>query len=418
MPGLYLRLLSEVSYSDEGANVGAEWLILEDDGTVRAEGVADKRGLGELIDPSVPWLSDPDNVTLFLPTRMGLSIACEVPGRSAAQVRRALPYVVEEFLAGDVDDMFIAHGPVRRGEPTQCRVLERQSLDDCLAVLADLGIHPGRAFFDAELLHAQRDGVTLLFEDDGVLINDGRKLAAVDADMAVLAINSLIAEWPEGRGFTLEELGGHLDEMDRAQLDREPDARQSHDLVSTLRFLAERARSATHGAEVINLLQGELTPRAKINPSAQRWRSVVVLAGIAVALAFVSMIVEGLWSSYRADVVRAETEALYRDIFGGSGDVGDVRRRVRAQLGERVEGDAQFLVMLTHVADALAGARVRSLNFQEARNEMSADVLLASFDALERVKVKLASSGVEADITTAEDTDDGVRARIRVRGAS
>ncbi len=96
MPTLFLRVLSPVERLEEGFAIGCEWLIVEDDGDERAQGVTDYRGLADLADPNVDWLRTPTNIVVLVPSEHVLGVSCTVPGRSIGQIRRALPYVVEE----------------------------------------------------------------------------------------------------------------------------------------------------------------------------------------------------------------------------------------------------------------------------------------------------------------------------------
>ena len=151
MPRPYLRVLSEaipapMSEADGLAEaapgvavetafeIAVEWLIKEDDGSVRATGVTDYRGLADITDPNVEWLRDPQNTVVFLPSHFVLMVECEVPGRSAAQIRRALPFAAEEYVAADIEQMHIAHGQIRprRTRELQHRVARRHAQLDHL----------------------------------------------------------------------------------------------------------------------------------------------------------------------------------------------------------------------------------------------------------------------------------------------
>ena len=74
MPTLFLRLLTPAHRDDEGHHLSAAWRIVEDDGSTRAEGETDYRGLSDLNDPSADWLADPENIVAFLPTRCVLAL--------------------------------------------------------------------------------------------------------------------------------------------------------------------------------------------------------------------------------------------------------------------------------------------------------------------------------------------------------
>jgi type II secretory pathway component PulL len=100
--------------------------------------------------------------------------------------------------------------------------------------------------------------------------------------------------------------------------------------------------------------------------------------------------------------------------------INNAQRQMRQRLGgSALEGGGlsfpDFLGYLAQGADR--NASILSLNYTEARGELAADLLLRSYDELERMKQRLAQLGVEVEITSAEQQDTAVRARIRLRGA-
>jgi general secretion pathway protein L len=92
-------------------------------------------------------------------------------------------------------------------------------------------------------------------------------------------------------------------------------------------------------------------------------------------------------------------------------------------MSERIgatEGENRFLDMLAQLADGLQEAQqanLRNISYSDARTELSVDLSVADFPALERLRDRLADSGLGVDITSAEQQDDRIRARLRIRGA-
>ena len=107
-----------------------EWLLLDRSGALVSQGSGDLSMLERLVD--LKTLQDPADVVLLVPTEHSLSMRCTVPGRTVGQMRRALPYVVEEYLAGDIDTMHIAAGAVKRNSPVDVVLIERAVLQSWL----------------------------------------------------------------------------------------------------------------------------------------------------------------------------------------------------------------------------------------------------------------------------------------------
>ena len=219
MPALYIRLLGAVTRDDDGAHLDVQWVRTDDDGALLDAGATDARGLGDLIDPDAAWTRIPQNIVVIAPGELLLSVMCQVPGRSTGQIRRALPFVVEEHLASDIEHMHLAHGPIRRGEPVTCVAVEEHVLAAWLDVLHQAGVFPGYLVSDAQLLPLEEGAITLLFDDDAALVRYGEQSASVDTDIVPMALASLLADFPEGETVAIRQIGGQIDAAELAQLE-------------------------------------------------------------------------------------------------------------------------------------------------------------------------------------------------------
>jgi len=408
MPTLFIRLQSPVYRDEDGADLSCDWLILENDGKVRASGVTDYRGLSELIDPGADWLQNPANLVVILPAEYVLSLTAEVPGRSVGQIRRALPFVVEEYLAADVERMHLAHGPIRRGAPVRVNLIDRQYLDDWMGCLAELSLKPGYMVSDAELLPLLRDGAVVLLEAETALIRTESQAASVDVDNLSVALGALDVD-------VIEVVNGELDGLVAGQLDREIEIVPGDETDAPLVYLARRWRSLP---DAVNLLQGAYTQARPPSENVYRWRSVASLAGVWLLLGLIGMTVQAVWASMQADALEAKSEALFRDIFPGDTRITNVQRQMRQKLGQAGGGEgAGFTAYLGNLAQGIdKTVTISSLTYADSRDELAADLQLASYDALEQLKQKLNRLGVTVEITSAEQQDSGIRARVRLQG--
>ena len=385
-----------------------DWLILENDGSVRASGVTDYRGLSELIDPAADWLQNPNNLMVVVPAENVLALDTEVPGRSVGQIRRALPFVVEEFVAADIEGMHLAHGPIRRASPVRVNLIDRQYLDDWIECFESLSLKPGYLVSDAELLPVTANTATVLLETDTALIRTTDQAASVDSDNLGFALGSLEVD-------AVEVINGALDGMASGQLDAGIDVISGEETDPPLVYLARRWRA---DPGVVNLLQGDYTPARPPTENAYRWRAVAALAAIWLVIGLTSMVAQGIWARVQANNLQAKSEALYRDIYPGETRINNVQRQMRQKLGQGAAGQgAAFMTYLGQLAQGIdRSVSVWSLTYSGTRDELAADLQLSNYDALETLKQRLGKLGVAVDITSAEQQDSGVRARIRLQG--
>jgi len=415
MPRLYLRLLDRCRPSppaggdetETAFDVDVQWCIREDDGSTRAHGRTDAAGLADLIDPAVDWLNDPANVVVFAPAAEVLGVSCTVPGRNAAQIRRALPFAVEEFVATEIENMHLASGPIRRGEAVRCNLIERRVLEDWLSALRELGLAPGYLIGEAELLPDAPERVSLLFDGDGVLVKTAEQAASLDRENLMLALE----------GLSYRELllvNGELSDLEAGQLDDDIEIIDGDTGgEGVLGYLIGRFESGS--AAALNLLQGAYAPRRKATADWQRWQAVAGLAAVWVLAGFLAMVAKGLWSSTQADRLQSESEALYREVFGAESRIVNVRRQFQSALGGDDPQASSFTDYLGQLAQTVdRNSAVLSLTYTSARDELAADMLVKGFEELEALKQGLEQRGVRVDITSAEQQDASVRARLRL----
>jgi type II secretory pathway component PulL len=171
------------------------------------------------------------------------------------------------------------------------------------------------------------------------------------------------------------------------------------------------------GGSWINLMTGAFAPRGQMFVGAVApllcWRVSARGTGLMAARAF--------WAERRADALTTEAEALYREYFPNDRRVQDVYRQMAAHLGECTIDEFGALSLIGELAFVVtpeSGAQVRSLAFNGDRVELNAELAIPGFDRLDRIKTDLTNRGLAVEISSAEQQDQGVLARLRIRGAS
>lgn len=413
MPRLFVRVLSEATpHPDgDGFDLGVEWLIKENNGSVRGSGVTDYRGLADIADPNVDWLTNPDNTVVYLPSQFVLMVTCEVPGRSAAQIRRALPFAAEEYVATDIELMHIAHGAIKPGEAVLCNIVAHEVMENWLACFKSLQVNPGYFVADSAVMPSGDGLASVLFEGGTALVASADQAATLDRGNLVLALNSLQAD-------RIITINGEISDLERTQLADAPDLEfVAVPEAGVIDYLADQF----DGASFINLLQERYTATKPPTPHAGTWRNVGALAAAWLVIAFIGMIAQGWWASSEADRLHDESFALYQSLFptdSQPGSVDQLRRRMRAKLGQKsADGQGSAFVDLTaNIANVLdTGSQVDSMSFSGQRQELTIEVMLKSYADLDTIKEKLAGAGVAVEVVSAEQEPAGARSRLRLR---
>jgi general secretion pathway protein L len=398
------------------------WLVLDRDGQVLNQGSGDAQALTELIDPALR--GDTDRVVVVVPAELCLSLQVSVPGRSTRQIRRALPFVVEEHLASDIDQVQIAHGSIQRQAPVDCMAVERQHLRSWCLALATVGITPCVMLSEAELLPRRNDEIQVFFDEGRVLIRTPQQSLVAEDDTLSLTLAGAVQQLDAHSPVNVHCYNGVLTDTEKAQIAQAAPAplHWIEDETEGPGFVALARFWLTDGNGT-NLLQGDFAPVPRQNPNWARWRSVAVLAAVWFVVALVAQAGQALWADYRAAALDADIRMVYRSHFPDDPRVSfRSPDAMRAQLAQRIGADggsSGFLALTGLLADALQsgnGTSLRGLTYNDVRLELSIDLHARDFAALERLRDRLASEGVAVDISSAEQQDQLVRARLRIRG--
>ncbi len=419
-PVLFIRLQAPATRHGEGWQLDCEWLVADAQGRRQGRGTADCSELLERVAAELPMRDGAASfaeVVGLVSNQHVLSLQCDVPGRRASQLRQALPYVVEEFAAAEIEDLHIAHGAIKAGAPISCCVVAKSLLEDWLGSLAEAGIRPQSLVAESELLPCEPGCLSLLFDGDAVLMRSAREAATLERVNLLMALGSVGEE-------RVRTLNGSLSELERSRFDGEveeaPGAPLDGSQRDALDYLAGRW---PHRKGVINLLQGDYRAEPAVRSGREKWRGVAALAALWLLVALAATVAEGWRSSQKADALEASALSLYRDIYpdDGSVTIQSLRRRLNARLGEGAgsggAGSASLISLLGHMASVIKPSMtVASIDYNERRGEFQAELIVRRYADADQVLEAIAGRGLEAEISSAEQVEGGVSARFRLSG--
>lgn len=319
------------------------------------------------------------------------------PARDARQLALALPFAVEEQLAGAIEDQHVAWASTADPAMLQVAVVSRARMAGWLATLATAGIEADALLPEPlALAPPLRGRHRLLFERDRVVWRHATGGQSFDAD-----------EFPALRAtLALEPADCDATRTDGASPDWP--ASPLHDAPHALSVLSEGAATPS-----LDLLQGDYRPRHRAIAQARAWRWAAALAGIALLLAFGHAWVDHAKLSQLAADQDRELRDLLARVAPEADASADPLAELRARLGHGATNEGGALALIARAAPALAAdsrVRLESLDYRGDRLELvvhAADV--AGLDALGR---RLDEAGLRADIVAGTPEEGGVQGRL------
>ena len=365
------------------------------------------------------WTLDPSSVLVFVPTASTLSVTCEVPGRNVQQRRRALPFAVEEFVTDDVDDLHIATAAIDRNRPIETLSVPKDMLDRWLEALRNAQIEPGFMTADAYGLPTPSDEALVWFEENLATIRSPEQIATVDTANLDVVLMGLRAEFGVDEDRTvLVQINGSATSKHLRDAGFLASEVRSEVVGPALEYFAQQIEAGEGAA--INLLQGDYRPVRRLSAlntnviSGLRW-----VASLAVVLVGLTA-VEGVWASRQADTERERANALYEELFQ-TRPSGNPSVRMKRALG-RLPGDdgVNFLSLLEALAVSLAenvtNFSLRNLSFAKGQRGLIADLTVPSYASLDALEEAVTARGLAWTLSSAQQEDNAVRARIMVEG--
>lgn len=351
-------------------------------------------------------------VTALVPACDVILKTVPLPGKPNRQLLQALPFMLEEDQAEDIEQLLILPAKTLQQDQQyqqQVAVLSRQRLEQWLDWLQQAGFTVQRMVPDALLLpELEQQPVAIELAAQGHnqsqwLLKQGPwQVSCVDQNwwsdyLALLQLPSVLSysPWP-------------------AQL------LQPHQLAPAELPLALLARQLP--TQSFNLLQGEYAPKKPQNKHWQQWQQSILLAGATLVLYLGSVALEAWQFKRQADQFRAQTSALYKSKFPSERIV-NLTRQVQRKLAAAGGGDPNqsFLGLLSKVQPLLAQQPeliLDNLRFDGRKAELKFQATAASFQSFEQLKTQLQQQGFQVEQGALSNIGGKVQGTISLRGKS
>jgi len=370
-------------------------------------------GQGQLLAAGESQLAEieVDGLAIFVvPGADVLHTTAVVPSRQYRQILQAVPYVIEESLAVDIEACFFALGDRTAQGEIEVAVVDLELMRTWYEEIATSHLDVAVVVTEHDLVNAGNSNAVLL--DEGRAHIDLQNNASVTLPESELALAAEVLE--EGVQLDIWSASTLAPKVDLQLKELEAAGVQVERLESTETPFERLCRSYT-GAE-INLLQGPFKRQERQSSRMNVWRSVAVLAAAALFLHIAGLAGQGWYLQTKASEFEDETRVLYAAIFPEDRNVRDIRRRWNAHLGKQQTTDGGFISLLSRSTRQLDGSGLTliNINFNESRGDLVLQVIGKQSEALVEYSQALISLGLDAEIGTITQDDDGVRGSVRV----
>jgi general secretion pathway protein L len=398
-----------------------DWVVVD------GNGIATAPVHGTLTDAA--GYAEERTVIALAPASSVLRLQTKIPLKGDVKIRQALPFALEEQLAGDIEAQHFAFSKADSSGRIPVAIIDDELIQDWLARLATAGLK-------ARGLYAESDGVTalpatinVLLDGDTMIIRDhlgeftitdtgslqmvlemlfDQHSDAMENDASTVPINLLI--------YCSDANHAHFQELwDRLRMRTENvEIKILGD--GALPFMASQIANAGG----INLLQGAYAPKSDINIAWGPWRVPAALLG---GLLILTLVFKGVlfWQLGRQEALldAAASQVLsqtFPDASGAQDPWSVLQSRLGASSGNLPVSGPGFAEAIETLASAFAQTpdiQLQTLSWRSGILDLQ--LLAPNVDALDKLRQQIGTSGVfTAAIQSANPDQDVIKGRIQI----
>ncbi len=357
-------------------------------------------------------------VIVLVPSEQVILTEVAVPTANRQRQRLAVPYLLEDLLVADVDQLHFALGSYEDGK-VAVAVVAHEQMRHWMEQLAKAGIQPKFMAPDVLALPLREEAWSVALTGDMATIRTGLQSGfSCDADNLPLLLDQAL-QLAENRRPARLQVVDCREQKDVSLESLLPPAMEYRAEACDNGFL--QLLAACFNEEFrppINLLQGQYSQRERLSKLWRPWRPV---AALLVAL----LIVQGVKAGVEYRRLSAENEQLVKQV-GEAFRQGfpDIKRIVnpRLQAERRLEslrgegGGADFLSLLARVGPVLqrvSDARLQGINYKAG--QLILGMRLKNLQQLDKLEQQLKQEpALVVEVLSASSQNKHVEARIKI----
>ncbi len=382
------------------AEQSCSWLVWsEQEQEIIASGeLSDAQGLSTLTERA-----GNRPVDILVPASAITLTSVQLPEKGQRQALKALPFMLEENLAENVDELHFVTGP-RDGESLSVAVVAHEQMQTWLSWLSEAGIKARQLVPDCLALPLQEcQWAAMKFGSDYLLRTSAGSGVSLDAAWFQAALPKL-ATRQEGTPITL----ANYSDLEIQGVEVKP---QPLDLPMLV--LAKGILNAP-----LNLLSGIYTPKREYSKHLMVWRNAAIVVLVALVLALVNKGLNIHHMNVEREALQQQTADIFKQVMGSSRIV-NVRSQMESQLRtlQGAGGGVAFFTMLDDMAEGfnkVPDLKPTSLRFDSGRNELRMQITAKSYAQIEEFK-EIISTRFNVDSGAMNSGEDEVTSTLTLR---
>lgn len=415
--------------------------------------LADKPGLGEKSGEEEGML--PDEIVLFLGGTLCFHKRLTINASQKKHLTTALPYLVEEHVAQNIETMHIVNGFLEKDQQVSVAAIPHSALQGILALFEEHQLSPTNVLAEMQFLVPDPECTTLLLDNDAVMISSpGREGITLNYDALPFVfsehsdqempdtLEAMVSETTKGHPSqvrlmfsdnTLAVAAAKLEEASELLSERGWLVDKFSLQGGVFEFFAEQYFALKKRNQLVDFRQGAYQCPRRAGRFIRRWWPVAAVASCWLILELGLSVTEGVIYQQQAESHWSNSIKSYLSVFPSDQQARNAQARKQMSFNVKQIMENRFrsldiqstekpflpmLQALSTISGSMgekAGLEPRSLDFNDASGQLVYEFEAGNLETVNQFLEKLNTSGFSGKLDNANQGKSGVIARVTIR---
>gem|GEM_PF-3428320 len=411
-----------------------EWALL--DMSQKRVRVSGRVALGDINE----WVLEKyleSNVTktiVLIPGSQVLLKEVSIPGKQSKYISKAVPYLLEDIVANDIEQNFFAIGDIDNNQKIPVAVVEKDLMNYWVLKLKQSDIHFDIITTDILMVPFEESIWTVILGQTstwlrttfncGISVNHTAIGPMLDAalllaenDSEEVKLNIIDAQNMENKPIDFAAWEEELQKKNVAIKYQE---------VGFSEFDAFCANYLSNSQiKLLNFCQGEFRKTSSGLSLNFNWKPIAILLVLFLVIQVGGGIFQKISYQSRTEDLKQQSIKLYRDYFPNDKRIVNIKIQTNNHLKKisGASGNNNFLPLVYDVGNGLKQMKGKTISltrmsFDNKLGDLRLDLTAKDFAALEKYKQILIDTGLSVDISSAVAGDQGVQARVKIKSGN
>ena len=395
-------------------------------------GVAEevRRGHGSLEEfVSIYQANFPDKEVAAVISGQYLTYTDVVPAvKNQKQMLQALPYLVEEQVIGNIEDMHIAIPENLSGDKIRIAIIEKEVLNKLKELLSRYKLAVNEIIGLPDLISCGADELHILLDDDFAIVKSLKICFECDPQNLETMLELVSLEDIASVIISLHEINKNslsLAKKIKTKFSASDLKVQSSPFTEDLLDYIVGAADANI-SNPLNILQGDISLAGSKNKKLYQLLPLAWVAVLCVFMQIIFNIAAGWYFNRLSNFANRDAVALYQKLFPEDKKVVNLASQLAAKTNSPAFNaeSGKFPVVFSSTIDAMSGVvakptdiTLKQFRYDEASGELKVGLDTNAIALLDKLKVKLAERGLIVDIISANEENGMIKATLSIKNS-